>query len=483
MTVDVHMRETDAFSWSMESDPRMRMLVVSVAVLDGVPDWAETVRRMEALTRAAPMFRQRLVMPPVGLAPPKWVVDEQFSLGWHLRRVVAPSPATLDTVLDFAARIGSCGFDLSRPLWESWLIEGLDGGGSAVVTKVHHTLTDGLGGMQLLERMFDVDGRLLAHEPAPPAPPPGDTSALALLRSGLAHDARQLVSATRGGVRGLAQTLTEARHDPLHAVEGALATWLSVIEMIAPSGGVLSPVMTGRGLARRYAVLDVPLEELRAAGRVVDGTVNDAYLTAITGGLRRYHAAHDRVVPELRVTLPINVRRPEDPIAGNRMALVRYRLPLEPADPAQRMTEVRARTRRWKQAPSLPYTEAAYSVVNWLPAGYLQQIVRRVDFVASNVPGFPTPVRLAGPALLAYYPFGPTGGTAVNVTMMSCNGTGHVGVNLDTEAVPDGDTFLACLREGFDEVRGLATVHPSTRRPRGHGNQRATTTRRVPASG
>ena len=165
------------------------------------------------------------------------------------------------------------------------------------------------------------------------------------------------------------------------------------------------------------------------------------------------------------------------------MALVRYRLPLEPADPAQRITEVRARTRRWKQAPSLPYTEAAYSVVNWLPAGYLQQIVRRVDFVASNVPGFPTPVRLAGPALLAYYPFGPTGGTAVNVTMMSCNGTGHVGVNLDTEAVPDGDTFLACLREGFDEVRGLATVHPSTRRPRGHGNQGATTTRRVPASG
>ncbi len=482
MTVDVHMRETDAFSWSMESDPRMRMLVVSIALLDGVPDWAETVRRMEALTRAAPMFRQRLVMPPVGLAPPKWVVDERFDLGWHLRRVVAPSPATLDTVLDFAARLGSCGFDLSRPLWESWLVEGLDGGRSAVVTKVHHTLTDGLGGMQLLARMFDVDGIPLAHEPAPPAPPAGDASALALLRSGLAHDARQLVSAARGGVRGLAQTLAEARHEPLHAVEGALATWLSVIEMVAPSGGELSPVMTRRGLARRYAVLDVPLEELRAAGRVVDGTVNDAYLTAITGGLRRYHAAHDAAVPELRVTLPVNVRRPEDPIAGNRMALVRYRLPLEPADPVQRMREVQARTRRWKEAPALPYTEAAYSVVNWLPTGYLQQIVRSVDFVASNVPGFRTPVRLAGPALLAYYPFGPTGGTAVNVTMMSCNSTGHVGVNLDTDAVPDAETFLACLQDGFDEVRGLPAARRTRRRVRG-GDDLRSGARRVPTAG
>ncbi len=125
--VDVHMRETDAFSWSMESDPRLRMPVVAVAVLDGTPDWDEVGRRLERLTRAAPMFRQRVVAPPGHLAPPKWVVDHRFDLAWHIRRIVAPAPATVDSVLGFAGQLSGAAFDPMRPLWEAWFVDGLAG--------------------------------------------------------------------------------------------------------------------------------------------------------------------------------------------------------------------------------------------------------------------------------------------------------------------------------------------------------------------
>ncbi len=455
-SVDGHMRETDAFSWSMESDPRLRMPVVAVAVVDGTPDWDEVAARLELMTRAAPMFRQRVVVPPGHLAPPKWVVDARFDLSSHLYRMVAPPPATLATVLGFAAQLGSTAFDPMRPLWEAWFVDGLAGGQSALVTKVHHTLTDGLGGVQLLAHLFDVGGQPLAHLAAEP-PPPGDPDARALLRSSLAHNGVRAGAVARSGAAAVVRTLRAARHGPVDALAGAVATWASVLEVLAPNRARLSPVMTGRGLVRRFVGVDVPLDGLRAAARAAGGTVNDAYLTGVTGGLRRYHELHGAVVPELRVVLPINVREPGDESpGGNRMALIRYLLPLVPADPRARMVEVHSRTEHWKNAPGLAYVEGAYGAVNTLPTRYLQGLATHNDAVASNVPGFPMPVRLAGPRLLAFYPFGPTGGSAVNITLMSYAGTCHIGVNADTAAVADMDTFVACLRAGFDEVLAVA---------------------------
>ncbi|HET6817567.1 MAG TPA: wax ester/triacylglycerol synthase domain-containing protein [Mycobacteriales bacterium] len=455
-TVDVHMRETDAFSWTMEKDPVLRMPVMAVAILDGTPDWDEVVRRMERVSRAVPLFRQRVVTTPAKLAPPKWVVDDRFDLSWHVRRVVAPAPGTSDALLDLAAKLAMAAFDLERPLWEVWLVDGLENGRSAWLAKVHHTLTDGIGGMQLLSHLFDVDGVPLAPAPAATQPDGAEIGTLTMLRSGAEHDLHQLLGLARGAVSVTTKTLRHARHDPVAAIAGATATWRTLIEAVSPTGDRLSPVMTGRGLRRRYAAFDVPLDGLRRAGRTVDGTVNDAFLTAVTGGLRRYHQLHDSAVYELRLTLPIDVRESGDAEAGNRIALIRLTVPVEPEDAAARMAEIRRRVERWKDAPGLAYIEAAYALVNNLPPAYLQGLARHVDFVASNVPAFPMPVRLAGPRLEALYAFGPTGGTGVNVTMMSYAGTVYVGVDVDTEAVPDVDAFVTCLRAGFDEVVGLA---------------------------
>ncbi len=147
--VDVHMRDSDAFSWYMEKDPLLRSTVVSVVILDSSPDWDVLPDRLERATRRSPGFRHRVVMPPLRLATPRWVVDPDFDLSWHVRRFEAPPPKTLATVLEFARKTGMAGFDRDRPLWEFTFIEGLEGGQTALVMKLHHALTDGVGGMEL----------------------------------------------------------------------------------------------------------------------------------------------------------------------------------------------------------------------------------------------------------------------------------------------------------------------------------------------
>jgi WS/DGAT/MGAT family acyltransferase len=452
---DTHMRETDAFNATMEKDPQLRMTVVCVGVLDRVPDWAEVVTRLARLAHAVPLFHQRVVDIPAGLAPPRFVVDGQFDLDWHIRRVTLPPPGDLHTLLEFANTVGSTPFDPIRPRWEVWLIEGLPDGGAAWLAKVHHTLTDGVGGIALLTHVFDIDGTPLAGFGAAPESVVEDTGRRALVRGALAHDVAQAFSAFRGSMVAGVRTLAAAVDDPVRALTGAAATWRSLYEAVQPTGPRLSTVMTDRGMRRRLGTIDTSLTGLRAAGRAGGGTVNDAFLTAVTAGLRRYHEMHDASVPRLRTTMPIDVRAEGDAEAGNRIALVRIELPLTPADPLPRMRETHRLAEHWKNAPGLAYIEAAYALVNRLPASYLQGLARQVDFVASNVPGFPMPVELAGAHLTALYAFGPTGGTAVNITLMSYGDRAFVGVHADTAAVPDFDAFMTCLRAGFDEVLAI----------------------------
>ena len=129
--VEVHMRNSDAFSWYMEQDPLLRSTIVCVLILDGAPDWDRLPERLERATRLTPGFRHRVVQPPLRLATPRWVVDPDFDLSWHIRRFEAAPPRTLASVLEFARKTGMAGLDRDRPLWEYTFIEGLEGGQTA----------------------------------------------------------------------------------------------------------------------------------------------------------------------------------------------------------------------------------------------------------------------------------------------------------------------------------------------------------------
>ena len=195
---------------------------------------------------------------------------------------------------------------------------------------------------------------------------------------------------------------------------------------------------------------------LRQAAHLAGGSLNDAFVAGVTGGLRRYHDLHGVDVDELHITMPVSIRGDDDPIGGNRITLMRFDVPAGVADPAERIRQISVRTAAVRDERSLPYTQLIAGALNLVPRWYIAAVLRHVDLLASDVPGIPIPVYLGGAAVRMQYPFGPTIGAGVNVTLMTYAQTCAMGVNVDTGAIPDPDVFHRCLVEGFEEVLALA---------------------------
>lgn len=476
--MDLFMRDSDAFSWYMESDPVLRSTVVAVTWLDRSPDWEELLAREVRATRLIPMFRQRVVEPPARMGPPRWAADPEFDMSWHFRRMDAPAPGTDQVVLDLARREAMTAFDRAHPLWQFTLVEGLEGGRAALVMKIHHSLTDGLGGMQLALLLFDTARRPHGGDAPSPAPEhraPQDgwpaasdgsvPGAAGLARDGLAHEAARLAGLAGGAVKGLVPGAAHLARHPVAGTRSAAATVSSVARTVAPVNRTLSPVMTGRGLGRHLDLVEVRLSDLKRASVAAGGTLNDGFLAAVTGGLRRYHEHHGAPVDQLRMTMPISIRTAGDPLGGNRITLMRFTVPVGETDPAARMAEIDRRCRAARCERSLPLTNGIAGALNLLPAGFVGAMLRHVDFLASDVPGFPLPVYLAGARVDRYVAFGPTTGSSVNTTLLSYNGTCGVGINIDTAAVPDAGVLVDSLAAGFGEVLRLAGRHGPVRVP------------------
>ncbi len=462
--VDVHMRQSDAFAWYMEDDPLLRSTIVAVATLDRAPDRDRFMEAMERASRMIPAFRQKVVTPPMRLATPRWTYDPDFDLSWHVRRVEAPAPKTFDTVLQFARNTGMTGFDRARPLWEFTVVEGLEDARAAIVMKVHHSLTDGIGGMQLAMQIIDFDRQGTDRGPLPDAPEGEDVGAVDLIRDAIAYDWGRVYEAARHSAGAALPTAVAAARHPFQTASEVLRTVRSVARFARPVSETLSPVMTERRLAWHYEVLDIPFDRLKAAARAGDCTLNDAFMAGVLGGMRRYHEHHGAPADELRVTMPISLRKADDPAGGNRITLVRFQVPVTLTDPIARMQAIDSITKAWRNEPAIPLSNIVAGALNLLPTGYTGGMLKHVDFLASNVPGVPIPVFVAGAQLERYYAFGPTIGASVNITLISYCGVCCIGVNTDTGAVADHEVFLDCLREGFEEVTSLADDVPAAGR-------------------
>ncbi len=462
--MDAFMRDSDAFSWYMERDPALRSTVVAVAWLDRSPDWEGLNSKLEQATRLVPLFRKRVNELPLRLATPRWTVDDGFDLSWHLRRIDSPAPHTPETVVEFARHEAMSAFDRSRPLWEFTLIEHLQEDRAALVMKLHHSLTDGLGGMQLALLLFDTEqgGPESGCSPVAEAP---DMKRIdigrfgRLVRESIAWDWRRATNFVADRTRSaIPSAVHEARH-PLVSISDALENCRSIYRTIAPALQTLSPIMKRRSLGRRLDMIEVRLEDLKRAATAAGGTVNDAFIASVTAGLRRYHERRGAPVGSLRVTLPISIRTDDDPLGGNRITLVRLEVPVSDADPASRIPEIHRICKGARDERSLAFTDAIAGTLNLLPPGVVGSMLKHVDFLASDVPGFPFPVYLGSALLERYVAFGPTIGSSVNLTLLSYNETCCVGINSDIAAVPDHDVFIECLHEGFEEVLALGGDH------------------------
>lgn len=457
------MRDSDAFSWYMERDPVLRSTVVAVAWLEHSPDWEVLTAKLEEATRRIPSFRQRVLEPPARLSTPRWTYDEEFDLSWHLRRVDAPAPHNAGTVVELARYEASTAFDRSRPLWSFTLVEHFDVDRAALIMKLHHSLTDGIGGMQLALLLFDADkdGGPVPMTTEAPSEPHISTSEL--VRQSIVHEGALLTRLAVGQTRAFVPRTTRAVRHPLRSASAVLETARSIGRTVAPARTTLSPIMTDRGLGRRLDLLEVGLDDLKRASANAGGTINDGFMAAATGGLRRYHERHGSPVEQLRVTMPMSIRGPDDPLGGNRITLMRFTVPVSEPDPVRRIAVIGRRCRAARGEKSLAWTDAIAGTLNLLPSGVVGSMLKHVDFLASDVPGFSFPLYLGGARLERLVSFSPTIGASMNLTLLSYNGTCFIGVTLDTVAVPDGDVLIDCLREGFEEVLALAGAHGPVR--------------------
>jgi diacylglycerol O-acyltransferase / wax synthase len=459
---DQRMLHSDAFAWYMEKDPVLRSTIVAVIRLDGTPDWDLLRARIDRLSRLVPNLRMRVQAPPLRIGPPRWSIDESFDLDFHLRRIRVRQPAGWPEVLEFARRAAMDDFDRSRPLWEFTLLDGMADGGSAFVAKLHHALTDGIGGVQLARLVVDLSPEPGPLADLPPEPVGHHSSALGLTARSVADNASETAGAARKVFRALPRDVSAAVRHPVTAVRGAVATTRSIGRFVAPVNHQFSAVLGERTTGRRLATMDVDLSRLHAAAHAAGGHLNDAFLAALVDGMHRYHERRGEPLDEVRVTMPVSVRKPEDATFGNRITLTRITMPAAIAGPADRIRHISEIVGRWRTEPALDHTQEIAFGLNLLPRALLTGILKRVEMLASDVPGVPVPVWLAGARVTGYYAFGPTIGSGMNATLMSYADMCNIGINIDTHAIDDADALVECLQEGFDAVLAGATAKAPT---------------------
>jgi diacylglycerol O-acyltransferase len=221
------MRSTDAFTWSMENDPRLRSTVVTLMLLDRTPDWDEVRSRFDLISRKLPMFRQRVAHSPLS-APPRWEPAPDFDLEFHMRRVSAAEPATVDVVLEMARLAAMEDFDRARPLWKVTLIDGLADGGTALLCTFHHALTDGVGGVQIGMTLFDLSETSSPRDALPAAPEAAEPSWLQAYADTMRYNAGMAGRTLTSAMKSAPSLLYNGIRHPAATI-GAVAATLSAI--------------------------------------------------------------------------------------------------------------------------------------------------------------------------------------------------------------------------------------------------------------
>ena len=448
------------------------MHVGGITTFEGPPpSYQDFLDQTRSRLHLVPRYRQKLAVPPLETGRPMWADDPNFNLEYHVRHTGLPEPGDEHQLLLLAARIFSQRLDRSKPLWETWFVEGLEGNRFALISKTHHALIDGIAGVDLATVLFDlspVPPELPADgEEWQPAPEPGTADLVAagvraLVRTGTEVATRAVRAATRPET-----TLYRARE----AVEGVgEIVWAGLNP--APD----TPLNVEIGPHRRLAVVRNDLEDFKAIKDALGGTVNDVLLAVVAGALRRW--LHSRGVRtegmELRGLVPVSIRtEAEHDQLGNRIAAMRGPLPVYIADPVARLRFVKQAMDGLKESKQALGAEVIAGVNNFAPPTILAQAsrinfsTRLFNLIVTNVPGPQFPLYVLGRELQDLYPvaFLPEK-HAMAIAIMSYNGKLNFGLLADYDALPDLDVIVEGIEESRDELLAAA------RRQRG-GAERA----------
>ena len=441
------------------------MHVASIAIFDGPLSYERLVADIAGRLHLIPRYKQRAVTVPLGIGHPSWEPDPQFDVRHHVIHHRLRGAGDDRQLSELASRLFGEPLDRRRPLWEVHLIDNYQGNRSALVSKVHHCMIDGVSGVQLMGVLFD---------PSPdPAPPPPPTEADLRPPPPLPSPSERVVRALRENIAtrvAAVGTVLGALRDPSAAlkavtevVESAQEIWRYLLMPIPPT-----PWNGHVSVLRRWVWATFPLHEVKAIKNRLGGTVNDVALATISGALRRYLEAQgenpDRV--ELRAACPVNTRTSSEHLKlGNRVSAMMAPLPVGIYDPAERYRQLRTAMAQLKARGESTHFGRMLDLMDLLPpilqrqVAWIQTQATPINTICTNVPGPPVSLYMQGKRIETFVPALPlTQGIGLAFAIMSYADSLTIGMPVDPGLVPDCDILPGLLEHAYAELRELAGI-------------------------
>ncbi len=434
------------------------------------PAFADYLNHVRGRLHLVPRYRQKLATPPLETGRPLWVDDPSFNLEYHIRHAALPAPGTEEQLFRLAARIASQQLDRAKPLWESWLVEGLEGDRFALIFKTHHSLVDGVSGVDLATVLFDLSRN--------PAPAPTD------LEPWQPHPEPSAAELALAGVRGAVRTTADLVTRALTALTRP-ASSLGVVRDAAEGLGEIvwaglnpapeTPLNVEIGPHRRFAVVRQQLADYKEVKDALGGTVNDVVLAVVSGALAGWLRSRGVRTEglEMRALVPVSVRaKDERGSLGNQLTAMRGPLPVYVRDPVARLRFVRQAMDGLKESKQAVGAATLAQVNNLAPPTILAQAsrlnfsTRLFNLIVTNIPGPQLPLYVLGRRLEDLFPiaFLPDH-HALAVAIMSYDGGIDYGLLGDFDALPDIDVVAdgidAALSELLEAARGRRDHDPA----------------------
>jgi diacylglycerol O-acyltransferase len=456
----------DALFLQLE-EPHVHMHVGAIALFEatqltsseGALDIDGIRMTIDSALAESPRFRQRLARIPL-FDQPVWIDDDRFNLSYHLRHASLPQPGSIRELKRLAGRLMSQKLDRFKPLWEMWVVDGVEDGRFALILKAHHCMVDGIAGIDLLARILSTDADATSTAPHAWIPRPAP-EASRLVGDEIARRAMLPLSMMRAASRMLWQPLQTAAS----AQEALLGVGEVLTAGLRPTAS--TPLNADIGPHRRFDWARIDMQAIKDIRRAFGGKLNDVVLATAAGAIGRFlrQRGEDTVGMVFRAQIPVNIRNEsERGKAGNRVVMLLADLPVGEPDPKRRLERVIRTTEALKASRQRAGVEILEELSDrgLSPLFYrfaqLATSQRAFNVVVTNVPGPPVPVYLLGARMLEIYPLVPLAGNqALGIALFSYSGQLCWGFNADWDSLPDLHDLALGVQEEFEQLHKLAT--------------------------
>jgi diacylglycerol O-acyltransferase len=439
------------------------MHVGAILIFEGPPpSYDDFLAHVESRLHLVPRFRQKLAFPPVETGRPFWIDDPSFNLAYHVRHSALPAPGSEEQLRNIAGRLFSQALDRSKPLWELWLIQGLERNRFALVTKTHHALVDGVAGVDIATVLFDLKPVPEPIEPDRDWVPRPSPSAAELAARGIVEAGETPFKLARRAIRAA----SHPRQTTGKVADAGEALAEVAWNLSNPSPDV--PLNVEIGSHRRFAWARAELADFKRIKDALGGTVNDVVLTVVSGALRGWLRSRGVKLAglDLRALVPVSIRTEDDQgQLGNRIAAMRGPLPVYIGDPVKRLEVVRRAMDGLKESKQALGAEVISRFNDFAPPTLLAQAsrlnfsTRLFNLIVTNVPGPQIPLYVLGRELQDIFPvaFLPEN-HALAIAIISYNGSMDFGLLGDYDAMDDIETIATGLSESLAELLSAAEM-------------------------